>query len=295
MNKAYSQCRLCPRGCGTDRSVSRGFCGMGDKVIIARADLHKWEEPPVCTGSGSGAIFFSGCSLRCCYCQNYEISQQGKGYEVSVDELADMMLSLQDKGACNINLVSAAHFVPSVIAALEIAKPRLSIPVMYNSSGYESPNTLKSLQGYIDIYLPDIKYFSSELSNKYSSAPDYFAVASEAVALMQRQTGKPKFSGDAMVSGVIVRHLVLPSHREDSINIMRYLGKTFAPDDILLSVMRQYVPVFRSCEYPEIDRRLTSFEYNKVLDEAEKYGFRWYIQDKAASCTDFIPQFYSEK
>lgn len=268
---------------------------MGESIMIARADLHKWEEPPVCTGSGSGAIFFSGCSLRCCYCQNYEISQQGKGYEVSIDELADIMLSLQEKGACNINLVSAAHFVPSVIMALDKVKPRLHIPIMYNSSGYESIETLKSLHGYIDIYLPDIKYFSSELSQKYSHATDYFEVASRAISEMIRQTGKPQFSGDAMTRGVIVRHLVLPSHRDDSIEIMRYLGKTFAPDDILLSIMRQYVPVFRSCEYPEIDRRLTSFEYNKVLDEAEKYGFRWYIQDKTASSTDFIPQFYDKK
>lgn len=295
MSNGYSQCRLCPRACSTDRSVSRGMCGESDRVRIARADLHRWEEPPICTGEGSGAIFFAGCSLRCCYCQNFDISQCGKGYEVSIPELCDIMLRLQDKGACNINLVTAAHFVPSVIKVLDAVKERLHIPVVYNSSGYESIETLKMLEGYVDIYLPDIKYFSSELSGKYSCAPDYFEIASKAVAEMVRQTGKPRFSGDTMTRGVIVRHMVLPSHREDSINIMRYLGETYSRDEILLSVMRQYVPVFKSCEHPEIDRRLTSFEYGKVLDEAEKYGFRWYIQDKAASSTDFIPQFYSEK
>lgn len=295
MNSQYSRCLLCPRECGIDRHTSRGVCGESDRIRIARADLHKWEEPPICTGEGSGAIFFSGCSLRCCYCQNFDISQGGKGYEVSVPQLSDIMLRLQDRGACNINLVTATHFVPSVTEALSAVKGRLHIPVVYNSSGYESIDTLKMLEGYVDIYLPDIKYFSSELSQKYSCAPDYFAVASNAVAEMARQTGTPRFSGDAMTRGVIVRHMVLPSHREDSINIMRYLGDTYSRDEILLSIMRQYVPIFKSSEHPEIDRLLTSFEYGKVLDEAEKYGFRWFIQDKASSSTDFIPRFYGKK
>lgn len=295
MNNAYDSCTLCPRKCSIDRKRTRGVCGENSSIRIARADLHKWEEPPICTGAGSGAIFFSGCSLRCCYCQNFEISQQGKGYEISVSELADIMLELQDKDACNINLVSASHFVPSVIEALDMINGKLHIPIVYNTSGYESIETLKMLEGYVDIYLPDIKYFSSELSQKYSSAPDYFEVASKAIDEMLRQSGKPQFSGDTLTSGVIVRHMVLPSNRDDSINIMRYLGGTYSSDEILLSIMRQYVPVFKSCEHPEIDRRLTSFEYDKVLDEAEKYGFRWYIQDKASSSKDFIPQFYNEK
>lgn len=295
MNNGYINCLLCPRKCGIDRASAQGVCGESDSIRIARADLHRWEEPPICTGAGSGAIFFSGCSLRCCYCQNFEISQQGMGYEVSITELADMMLRLQDKEACNINLVTAAHFVPSIIKALDIVKDRLDIPVVYNSSGYESLDTLRMLVGYIDIYLPDIKYFSPELSKKYSSAPDYFEVASQAVAEMLRHVGKPQFSGDTMTSGVIVRHMVLPSHRDDSISIMRYLGNTYSPDELLLSIMRQYVPVYNSSKYSEINRRLTSFEYNKVLDEAERYGFRWYIQDKASSSTEFIPQFYGKK
>ncbi len=295
MNDIYEHCKLCPRKCGADRSVAAGFCGEGNKIRIARAALHKWEEPPVCTGNGSGAVFFSGCSLRCCYCQNYEISHLGKGYEISEKQLGEIMLRLQDEGACNINLVSAAHFVPSVIGALDRVKGRLSIPVMYNSSGYESPETLDMLNGYIDIYLPDLKYHSSELSERYSGAADYFEVASEAVIRMARQVGKPVLDeNSAMKRGVIVRHLVLPSHRDDSAAIMDFLGRSFAKDDIFLSVMRQYTPVFKSGDYKEINRRLTSFEYDRVLDAAEKYGFRWFIQEKASADEAFIPQFFGE-
>ncbi len=205
------------------------------------------------------------------------------------------MLRLQDEGACNINLVSAAHFVPSVIDALDRVKNRLSIPVMYNSSGYESPETLDMLNGYIDIYLPDLKYHSRELSARYSGAADYFEVASEAVIRMARQVGKPVLDGNgAMKRGVIVRHLVLPSHRDDSAAVMDFLGRSFDKDDIFLSVMRQYTPVFKSSEYKEINRRLTSFEYDRVLDTVEKYGFIWFIQEKSSADEAFIPQFYGE-
>lgn len=290
-----NECRLCPRKCGVDRHKSRGFCGQSDKIKIARADLHLWEEPPICTKSGSGAIFFCGCTLGCCFCQNYEISQGNVGYEVSVSELADIMLSLQERGACNINLVSATPFIPMVKKAIDLIRDKLHLPVVFNCGGYETVDTIRSLDGYIDIYLPDLKYFSSELSGKYSKAADYFKVASEAIAEMVRQVGKPKFEGEGLMSGVIVRHLVLPSHRADSIAVMDYLGKTYKSDEILLSIMSQYTPIFRSSEFPEINRRLTTFEYGKVLDAAEKYGFRWYIQDKASATKDFIPTFYNEK
>lgn len=205
------------------------------------------------------------------------------------------MLNLQEQGACNISFISAAHFVPSVIETLELVKGALKIPTVYNSSGYESPQTLEMLRGHIDIYLPDIKYFSPKLSQEYSSAKDYFAAASRAVDIMIKQLGKPIFDGETLKKGVIVRHLVLPSHKDDSIEIMRYLGEKYAPDELILSIMRQYVPVYKSCEHPEINRRLTTYEYDKVLDEAEKYGFKWYIQGKAASDTGFIPQFYNKK
>lgn len=295
MNNEYRNCRLCPRSCGADRTVSRGFCSESDRLRIARADLHLWEEPCICTQSGSGAIFFSGCTLKCCFCQNHEISQEGKGYEITSGELCEIMLSLQDRGACNINLISGTQFIPHIKEAISLARGRLHIPVVYNCGGYESVETIRSLDGYIDIYLPDLKYYSAELSKEYSSAGDYFEVATRAIDEMVRQVGKPQFDGDGLVRGVMVRHLVLPSHRKDSIEIMDYLGKRYASDEILLSIMSQYTPVFKSSLHPEIDRRLTTFEYEKVLDAAEKYGFTWYIQGKSSARTDFIPQFYGEK
>lgn len=291
----YASCTLCPRRCGVDRRVHRGVCGESDRMRIARAALHKWEEPAICTGNGSGAIFFSGCPLRCCYCQNHEISQEGLGFEITHAELADKMLSLQKQGACNISLITAAQFVPSVIKALDTVKDRLTIPIVYNSSGYESIETLKMLDGYIDIYLPDIKYFSSLLSQRYSSAPDYFETASLAVDEMIRQVGKPIFDGETLVKGVIVRHLALPSHKDDSIAIMKYIGKKYASNSLILSVMRQYVPMFGSRDFPEINRRLTTYEYDRILDEADKYGFYRYIQDKSSSDECFTPKFYGDK
>ncbi len=288
-------CTLCPRRCGIDRTSFLGFCKESDRVRIARADFHLWEEPPICYGNGSGAIFFSGCTLKCCFCQNHEISQEGVGYEVSISELAETMLRLQSEGACNINLVSATQFVPQVIEAIELIKSELCVPIVYNCGGYESIETIKMLQGYVDIYLPDLKYFSSELSQKYSNAKDYFEVATKAIDEMVRQVGKPEFDGDRLISGVMIRHLVLPSHRGDSIEILEYLGNKYASDEILLSIMSQYTPVWKSNLFPEINRRLTTFEYEKVLDTAQKYGFRWYIQQRSSATKDFIPKFYGEK
>lgn len=288
-------CTLCPRKCGIDRTRSHSFCGEGEKIRIARADFHLWEEPAICYGSGSGAIFFSGCTLKCCFCQNHEISQEGVGYEISTQELADTMLRLQDGGACNINLVSATQFVPQVIEAIELIKSELKIPIVFNCGGYESVDTIKMLDGYVDIYLPDLKYFSSELSLRYSNAKDYFEVAAKAIDEMARQVGKPQFDSERLMRGVMVRHLVLPSHRDDSIAIMEYLGKKYASDEILLSIMSQYTPVWKSDLFPEINRRLTTFEYERVLDSAQKHGFRWYIQQRSSATKDLIPEFYGEK
>ena len=290
-----SRCTLCPRSCGTDRRNAKGFCGESDRVRIARADLHPWEEPAICYGKGSGTVFFSGCTLKCCFCQNYEISQQGVGYEITVDELAEIILELQVKGACNINLVSGAHFVPQIIQALDMTKNKLKIPVVYNSGGYESIHTLKLLEGYIDIYLPDLKYFSSDLSKKYSGAENYFQIASAAIDEMLRQVGKPVIENKKMTRGVIIRHLVLPSHRDDSILLMNYLGNKYGNDTFYLSIMSQYTPVFHSSDFKEINRRLTTFEYNKVLDAAEAFGFPWFIQDRRSAAEEYIPPFKSEK
>ncbi len=294
MNSLYKNCRLCPRNCGADRTVATGFCKESDKLRIARADLHLWEEPCICTKSGSGAIFFSGCTLRCCFCQNHAISQEGKGYEIDANELADIMLSLQDKGACNINLISGTQFIPHIKEAIDLVRKKLTIPIVYNCGGYESVQSIRSLEGYIDIYLPDLKYYSSEISKKYSSASDYFEVATKAIDEMLRQVGKPTFEGDSLTRGVMVRHLVLPSHRNDSIAIMNYLKHRYASDEILLSIMSQYTPVFKSSLHPEIDRKLTTFEYEKVLDSIEEHGFRWYIQCKSSAKTEYIPHFYDK-
>ena len=289
-------CELCPRRCGVDRSVKKGFCGQTDALRIARAGLHLWEEPCISGTRGSGTVFFSGCTLRCCFCQNYEISQENKGYNISVDRLADIFLDLQEQGAHNINLVSPTQFVPSVIKALDIAKPRLKIPVICNCGGYERVETVKMLDGYVDIWLPDLKYFSPEASTRYSLAEDYFEVASRAVKQMQKQVGKPVFGGDGLLKkGVLVRHLALPTLRHDSAEVIRFLGESFEHDDILLSMMSQYTPMNRAKDYPEINRRISTFEYNYVLGEAEKYGFEGYSQERDSASGCYVPPFEGEK
>ena len=289
-------CELCPRRCGVDRSVKKGFCGQTDALRIARAGLHLWEEPCISGTRGSGTVFFSGCTLKCCFCQNFEISQENKGYNISVDGLADIFLDLQEQGAHNINLVSPTQFVPSVIKALDIAKPRLKIPVVCNCGGYERVETVKMLDGYVDIWLPDLKYFSPEASKRYSLAEDYFEVASRAVKQMQKQVGKPVFGGDGLLKkGVLVRHLLLPTLRHDSAEVIRFLGESFEHDDILLSVMSQYTPMNRAKDYPEINRRISTFEYNYVLGEAEKYGFEGYSQERDSASGCYVPPFEGEK
>ena len=279
-----------------DRSVKKGFCGQTDALRIARAGLHLWEEPCISGTRGSGTVFFSGCTLKCCFCQNYEISQENKGYNISVDELADIFLDLQEQGAHNLNLVSPTQFVPSVIKALDIAKPRLKIPVVCNCGGYERVETVKMLDGYVDIWLPDLKYFSPEASKRYSMAEDYFEVASRAVKEMQRQVGKPVFGEDGLLKkGVLVRHLLLPTLRHDSAEVIKFLGESFEHDDILLSVMSQYTPMNRAKDYPEINRRISTFEYNYVLGEAEKYGFEGYSQERDSASGCYVPPFEGEK
>ena len=288
----YLKCELCPRMCGVDRSVKRGFCGQSDKVRIARAGLHMWEEPCISGERGSGTVFFSGCTLRCVFCQNYEISQLGKGYNVSESELADIFLRLQDDGAENINLVSPTPFLPSVIRALDSVKPRLGIPVVLNCGGYERAETVDMLDGYVDVWLPDLKYFSAECSKKYSAAEDYFEVAIRAIRMMVEQVGKPQFDERGMMTkGVLVRHLLLPTLRRDSQKVIEALGENFTQDEILLSVMRQYTPVYRAGEYPEINRRVSTFEYEFVLREVEKYGFDGFSQDGGAVGEGYIPPF----
>ena len=292
----YNNCTLCPRECSVDRSKSTGYCMQSDKIKIARAALHKWEEPCICTGEGCGAVFFSGCTLRCCYCQNYEISHDNKGFYITERELADIFLKLRDEGACCIDLVSPTPFVPSIISALDLVKSKLGIPIVYNCGGYESQQTLDMLSGYIDIYLPDLKYFSSEYSAKYSGCKDYFEHAMPAIVKMQKQVGKPAYNENGqMIKGVIVRHLALPTLRHDSANVLKALRDNFEPDDIVLSLMSQYVPVYKALEHREINRKISTFEYNYLLDTACDLGFEGYSQQRDASSEAYIPKFYDDK
>ena len=289
-------CTLCPRKCGIDRTKTIGFCGQSDIVKIARADLHMWEEPCLGGEKGSGTVFFSGCSLRCCFCQNYEISAQGKGFELTVKELAETFLRLQDMGAANIDLVSPTHFVPQICDALDLLGSDLKIPVVYNCGGYESTETLRMLGDRVKIFLPDLKYFDSELSMEYSAAPDYFPTAITAICEMVSIAGKPRFDKNGMlISGVIVRHLVLPNHRHDSIKLMQKLGENFSTDEILVSIMSQFVPVYKAFEHKKLSRRTSTFEYKSVISEVEKLGFDGYFQQRSSADTDFIPTFYDQK
>ncbi len=286
-------CNICPRNCNADRKNGKaGFCLCGDKIKIAKTMLHHWEEPVISGTKGSGAIFFSGCSLKCVFCQNREISRQPKGKEVSPRELADIMLDLQEKGAHNINLVTPTHFADLIIEALDIAKPKLKIPVVYNTSGYEKVETLKMLDGYIDVYLPDFKYYSSEISGKYSKAHDYFEVASKALLEMHRQVGKVVLDESGiMQKGMIVRHLVLPTCRKDSIRVLEELERLLPKDDIKLSLMSQYTPEFAPVDYPELSRKVTTFEYNSVLDKALELGFDGFFQEKDSATKIYTPEF----
>nr|WP_303798330.1 radical SAM protein [Ruminococcus flavefaciens] len=292
MNMNY-ECKLCPRECGADRTKEKGFCGAGDKAVVARASLHKWEEPCISYKNGAGTVFFSGCNLHCCFCQNNKISNELFGKEISDEELGDIFLRLQEMGADNIDLVTPTHFVPNIINALDMVKSKLSVPVVYNCGGYESVETLKMLDGYIDIYLPDMKYFSSEISAKYSNAPDYFEKSSEAVLEMIKQTGELKFNDEGgLLKGTVIRHMVLPSHRHDSMEIIRWIAENTSPENVLVSIMNQYTPFeFISDKYPELKRRVTKMEYNSVVNLAAELGINGFTQQKSSASQEYVPDF----
>ena len=290
---AYLNCTLCPRACGADRTVSHGFCKESSVLRAARASLHMWEEPPLSGKTGSGIVFFSGCNLGCIFCQNHEIAHENKGKEISPERLAEIFLELQEKGAANINLVTAVHFVPHVIRALDIAKIKgLHIPVVYNSSGYEAVDTIKRLNGYIDVYLPDYKYRDSDLARRFSGAYDYPNVAEKAIDEMVSQIGECVFDENGMMQrGVIVRHLVLPKHTDDSMAALEYLHRTYG-DRIYISIMSQYTPVRKYEKYPELSRKLTTYEYEKVVKFAQRIGIKnGFLQSGEAAKESFIPSF----
>ena len=293
MKNLYQKCSLCPRKCLVDRSKYLGYCKASDKVKVARSSLHYFEEPSISGTKGSGTIFFSNCNLKCCYCQNKEISTGGFGKEVSITRLAEMMLELEEKRAHNINLVTPTHYVPSIIEGIKLArKMGLALPIVYNTSGYESLETLKLLDGYIDIYLTDFKYFDNKLGEDLSKCLNYFEVASKALEEMYLQTGKNRFNDKGlMIKGVIVRCLVLPTKYEDTKRIINYLYKKYQ-DNIYLSIMNQYTPVNYIKDYPFLNETVKEEEYNKVINYAIDLGVKNAYMQEGGTCSEsFIPSF----
>ena len=286
-------CRLCPRECGIDRSVKSGRCGVSNQIKLARVGLHNWEEPCLSYGAGSGTVFFSGCVLGCVFCQNHEISRGKKGYDVSVQTLADEFLRLQDMGAVNINLVTPTQFTDKIRLSLDIAKPHLSIPVVYNCGGYEKPETLRTLDGYVDIFLPDFKYYSKEAAAKYSAAADYFDMASAALEEMYKLVGYARFDESGhMTRGVLTRHLVLPGLSRDSMKLLDYLASHYDVSRFALSLMSQYFPTKACAAYPEINRHVTTLEYERVVHHAETLGFTCgFLQERTSAKEEYVPAF----
>lgn len=289
-----NNCLQCPRQCAVDRESTLGYCLAPWHFSVSRASLHMWEEPSVSGTRGSGTIFFSGCNLRCVYCQNRDISHAAVGKLLDGDGLAALFFKLRDAGAHNVNLVTPTPYAFQLADVLERVKPKLGIPVVYNCGGYESVETLKRLDGLVDVYLPDLKYFDTDLAARYSDAPDYFPTALSALREMLRQAGKPQLDSDGIIKrGVIVRHLVLPSHRSDSIALLGRLANEFGTNAFLLSLMSQYTPDFaQNTPYPALHRRVTSFEYNSVLSHAQTLGFDGYFQARTAATSDFTPDFH---
>lgn len=291
-----ANCRLCPRNCGANRFEKPGYCGAGAGIRAAKAMIHQGEEPCLLGSSGAGAIFFTGCNLRCVFCQNYEISWEQQGKEISTDRLGQIMLELQEQGAACIDLVTPTPYLLHIKEALEAVKPRLNIPVVYNCGGYEEPQALQQLDGLIDIYLPDLKYFDKAIAAKYSGCADYFERAGEALKEMFRQVGPAEFGENGqMKRGLLVRHLVLPGAYKDSMKLMDFLGEAFPDGSIRISLMSQYTPFGRVLKEPdrfkELGRRVTTFEYNKVIDRALANGLDGYSQQRSSSTMALRPDF----
>lgn len=284
------KCNICPRNCGVERSVSVGRCGVPEDFVIARAAKHFWEEPPISGTRGSGTVFFSGCNLGCVYCQNYGISHKKEGKSISEERLGEIFSELTLSGAHNINLVNPTHYALKIKKVLEKYPP--TVPVVYNSSGYEKTETLKALEGTVDIWLPDLKYISGERSGKYSSAVDYFDYASKALLEMKRQCPENIFDSEGvMQKGMIVRHLILPKNTNQSLKILDWIKENLGTDTFV-SLMAQYTPYGEIEDFPELQRRITEREYFKVLDYAESLGFEnIFTQNPSSAKEDFIPDF----
>ena len=297
--KEMENCMLCPRECGVNRKKGEmGVCGQTAAIKAARAALHMWEEPCISGQNGSGTVFFSGCNLGCIFCQNHNIATGKAGIEISIERLAEIFLELQEKGANNINLVTPGQFVPQIIKAVELARNQnLKIPIVYNTSSYENVDTIRSLEGIVDIYLPDFKYFDTALSAKYSHAPDYPAVAKAVIAEMVRQTGAAVFENgedSLMKRGTIVRHLILPGCTKDSKAVLKYLHETYE-NQIYISIMHQFTPLSNVKKYPELNRKITDREYDEVIDFAIDIGIEnGFIQEGETAEESFIPEFDNE-
>ena len=293
-------CNLCPRRCGADRStpegLKRSICRASDDVEVALVSLHAWEEPILEAKKGAGTIFFSHCNLRCCFCQNHEISAQGKGISISTERLAEIFLEQEQRGASCIELVTPGHYTRQIRAALLAAKERgLKLPVVYNSNAYELPETLHMLEGLIDIFLPDLKYFDNSLGEKYSGVPKYFDYASRAIRTMFEMTGPAELNcAGQLCRGLIIRHLVLPWQWRDSCRCLDWIHETFG-DAVYVSIMNQYMPVYKACRHPEINRPLTTLEYQKVVRHAREIGItKGFMQVGRTDDAKFIPNFNGE-
>ena len=287
---SYTHCTLCPRRCGVDRTRGQlGFCKMPGQVHAARAGVHYWEEPVISGSFGSGAVFFSGCTLKCAFCQNYDISQENFGKPLTSAELRAAFERLIDEGVQNINLVTPTHFLPDILPALE---PKLPVPVVYNCGGYESVETLRQLEGKIDVYLPDFKYSDNALAKRLSAAPDYYETAAAAILEMYRQVGRPVIEDEQMTRGVLLRHLVLPGFVDNSLGVLDWVAEHFRSGDILFSLMSQYVPMGRAVEMPPFDRRITELEYDSVLSYMMLLGIEdGYTQDFSSAERGYTPSF----
>lgn len=284
----YTTCTLCPRICRVDRAAGeKGYCGCGPELRLARAAAHYWEEPVISGSFGSGAVFFSGCTLGCVFCQNHAISHEGLGKSFTSRELRGIFERLINDGCQNINLVTPTHYLPSILPALT---PKLPVPVVYNCGGYERVETLRQLEGLVDVYLPDMKYSSNALAKRLSNAPDYFEIASAAILEMYRQTGPYVIKDEEMRRGVLLRHLILPGEIDNSLGVLDWVAEHFRPGDVLFSLMSQYTPLGRAKELPGLDRPITELEYDAVVSYMDLLDIRdGYTQDFQAASEEYVP------
>lgn len=294
MLDTLKNCKLCPRNCNANRLQGHtGFCSAGTNVKIAKVSLHKWEEPCISGNRGSGTIFFCHCNLKCVFCQNYSISAGNVGKEISIERLSDIFLEQQNRGAHNINLVTPTHYIPQIIQALDIAKSKgLALPILFNTNSYQTTEALKILKGYVDVYLPDLKYFSDKYAVRYSNAPDYFAFASKAIMEMYSQVGNPVFNRDGLiVKGVIIRHLMLPGLLFDSKKIIDYIYNTYG-NSVYISIMNQYTPMYHAYKFPEINKPLNPGHYDSLINYCISLGIKnAFIQENGTCSRNFVPDF----